>query len=248
METCDYVLYPDEVKELIGSNCSFDFTNTGQKGEDLDFKLEVVNKQSKSWNSGVPNFETWLKIFRNLDKLDNLKKAFLLMSGIASEQTSVFNEPEQSTMHKTNEVKAWRTHLRTHNYLSSPKIDDKFTSVSGDILDQGLLKFTDTAISNRTLFYDSVIASGNLSNATKLSRVCVTMAEKSCDASIYSQTKDQIRSHICTAIDNINDLSLKDFFQSKLDSIYDSKKQNLIDLYNEIVCDDTNDECVEVNE
>jgi len=79
--------------------------------------LEVVNKQSKSWISGVPNFETWLKIFRNLDKLDNFNKAFLLMSGIASEQTSVFNEPEQSTMHMTYEVKAWRTHLRTQLFV-----------------------------------------------------------------------------------------------------------------------------------
>ena len=39
------------------------------------------------------------------------------MSGIASEQTSVFNKPEQSTMHMTYEVKAWRTHLRTQLFV-----------------------------------------------------------------------------------------------------------------------------------
>jgi len=36
-----------------------------------------------------------VKIFRKCDKLDNLKKASLLMLGTASEQTSVFNEPEK---------------------------------------------------------------------------------------------------------------------------------------------------------
>ena len=43
------------------------------RGEDFDFKAEVVNQQSKAWIShGVPTENNWLRIFRNLKGLEKV--------------------------------------------------------------------------------------------------------------------------------------------------------------------------------
>ncbi|MCH9658355.1 hypothetical protein K0U27_06615 [archaeon] len=44
------------------------------RGEDFDFKVEVVNHQSKTWvPHGVPANEDWLRIFRNLEQLEKVR-------------------------------------------------------------------------------------------------------------------------------------------------------------------------------
>ena len=142
------------------------------------------------------NFDTWSNIFRNLDKLNSLKSTFLTMAGVAIKHLEASNEPDITTNYLTNKIKLWRTHLRKYEYLLSPKMHGKLTTVTGDILDQGLLNFTDTAIENRKMFYDSIIGCENLSNPSKVQRVCVTISEKQNDKSIQNQTKDSIRSYI----------------------------------------------------
>ena len=46
-ESCDYMLYPAEIRALVETNSSFDLSGSGTKGEDLDFKLETINKKAK---------------------------------------------------------------------------------------------------------------------------------------------------------------------------------------------------------
>ncbi|KAH3801786.1 hypothetical protein DPMN_155448 [Dreissena polymorpha] len=90
------------------------------------------------------------------------------------------------------------------------------------------------------MFYDSIIASGNLSNPSKVQPVCVTISEKQSDESIQTLTKDTIRSHISRATESISDITVRDYFENKLESIPD-RKQDLIDLYQEILCGDNDD-------
>ena len=81
MEAARCTAQPDDLKNFMDGIQSF--SNKGpSRGEDLDFKTELVNQQSKSWVShGVPTQDVWLRIFRNLESLD--KVSFLQLSTLA---------------------------------------------------------------------------------------------------------------------------------------------------------------------
>ena len=55
-------------------------SRTGKKGkcQGGDALLEEVNKQSKSWLklSGIPSEKHWLRVFRNLDSLTEVRIEF----------------------------------------------------------------------------------------------------------------------------------------------------------------------------
>ena len=59
-------------------------SKTGHKGkcQSGDALLEEINKESKSWLklSGVSSEEQWLRVFRNLDTLNEVSFRFLLFS------------------------------------------------------------------------------------------------------------------------------------------------------------------------
>ncbi|KAH3709309.1 hypothetical protein DPMN_068771 [Dreissena polymorpha] len=97
------------------------------------------------------------------------------------------------------------------------------------------------------MFYDSIIACGNISNPSNVKLLCVTISEKQSDESIQNQTKDTIQSHISTAIEYINDMTVRDYFENKLKSI-PGRKQDLIVLYQEILCGDNDDVDDEVDD
>ena len=63
-DTCDYLLYHEEIRTLIETNNSFGLSGTDTKGEDLDFKLETINQKSKAWVSGVPKFRYMVTKFQ----------------------------------------------------------------------------------------------------------------------------------------------------------------------------------------
>ena len=71
---------PEELKKIVDD--SFSTSRLGNKGhyQGSDACLEEINKNGKSWVSphGVPTNEEWLKVFRNLYKLNKVRT--ILMS------------------------------------------------------------------------------------------------------------------------------------------------------------------------
>ena len=226
-DTCDYFLYPSEVKSIVEENQSFQSTES--KGEDLDFKLENINKKSKSWISGVPTFETWLKVFRNLDKLDELKSSFLSMTSQGEKDNPSVKNPVPAD----TEVKSWRTLLRS--YLHDPSLPSSHTSLVGELLDPELINFSGLADRKRKECFDILINHVNEDGSKKHTPVFVTKSERCKYESIENQTKDVIGRKIEHLIARLGDEDLRDYYLA----IWNSEKKKAtksryLEIYREV--------------
>nr|XP_054753606.1 uncharacterized protein LOC129259335 [Lytechinus pictus] len=117
MELANFLSAPPPVQEFLARHSSYSASGDPTKGEDLDFVLENLNKQSKDWiPRGVPTEHEWLRIFRNLDKLNEIRQETLHSMGQSTSSTP------RSTSHDpaANDIKAWRIFIRESGYLSSP--------------------------------------------------------------------------------------------------------------------------------
>ena len=78
----DEINMPPELRKDMDAYASASRTGHNGKCQSGDAMLVEVNKESKSWLklSGAPSEEQWLRVFRNLDKLNEVSFHFLLLS------------------------------------------------------------------------------------------------------------------------------------------------------------------------
>lgn len=69
-------MMPLEVKNVVYTSMTLSRTGNTGHYQGGDACLEEVNREAKSWISpvGVPTPNDWLKVFRNLDRLNAMKK------------------------------------------------------------------------------------------------------------------------------------------------------------------------------
>ena len=81
LDTLDTISMPEELKNLKKQFMSGSRTGNIDKSQGGDALLEEVNKDSKSWlkMAGIPSEKQWLRVFRNLDKLNELSLTFYFM-------------------------------------------------------------------------------------------------------------------------------------------------------------------------
>ena len=72
---------PEEVKRVVEESMSTSRRGNTGHYQGGDACLEEINKNAKSWISphGVPSDEEWLKVFRSLDKLNEVS-SFIIPS------------------------------------------------------------------------------------------------------------------------------------------------------------------------
>ena len=65
---------PSEMRDIKNAYISRSRTGNKDKSQGGDALLEEVNKDSKSWMkmAGIPTEEHWLRVFRNLDSLNQV--------------------------------------------------------------------------------------------------------------------------------------------------------------------------------
>ena len=73
---------PEELKNLKKQFMSGSRTGNIDKSQGGDALLEEVNKDSKSWlkMAGIPSEKHWLRVFRNLDKLNEASMTLFFRS------------------------------------------------------------------------------------------------------------------------------------------------------------------------
>lgn len=72
------VMMPDIVKDIHLSSLTLSRTQNTGHYQGGDACLEEINKAAKAWiNHGVPSNSNWIKVFRNLDKLNEVCKIFM---------------------------------------------------------------------------------------------------------------------------------------------------------------------------
>ena len=75
------VFMPKELKVIADESKSLSRTGNAGYYQGGDACLEEINKQGKKWvpGNGVPREMDWLKIFRNLDKLEKVCKELCIV-------------------------------------------------------------------------------------------------------------------------------------------------------------------------
>ena len=84
--------------------------------------------------------------------------------------------------------------------------------MAGECLNQDLVHFTDLSSSNRHLYFDKIVSSGNLSESCKLQRVYVTKEERQNAESIHNQTKQNICKKIEESIYKLEDSATREYY------------------------------------
>ena len=82
LDTLDTISMPEELKNLKKQFMSGSRTGNIDKSQGGDALLEEVNKDSKSWlkMAGIPSEKQWLRVFRNLDKLNEASMTLFFRS------------------------------------------------------------------------------------------------------------------------------------------------------------------------
>ena len=65
-------MMPDRLKSVMFSSLAVSRTGNAGKYQGGDACLEEINKEAKSWMSGVPTDQQWTRVFHNLDKLNKV--------------------------------------------------------------------------------------------------------------------------------------------------------------------------------
>ena len=82
LDTLDTISMPEELNNFKKQFMSGSRTGNIDKSQGGDALLEEVNKESKSWlkMAGIPSEKQWLRVLRNLDKLNEVSMTLYYMS------------------------------------------------------------------------------------------------------------------------------------------------------------------------
>lgn len=123
--------------------------------------------------------------------------------------------------------------------MTTPTPGRKLKSVSGQIeLDEGLLKLTETGLSNREKVFVGVTIEGDQRTKLALDEVYVTKEERERKTNIKNQTKRVILTKISEMISFMTNEQTKSILSHKLNivsqRIDSTKKEVILALYEEV--------------
>ena len=127
-------LMPDQVREIVYSLMSSSRNNSGGHYQSGDAHVEEINKKAKKWVIGVPTHAQWIQSFRNLDKLDTIRKNTLDEIGLKDETESLHLDRKDIA----NEVLHIRMLFR--GYFKNPTVVTEHKDISGKIILSNTLK------------------------------------------------------------------------------------------------------------
>ncbi|KAJ8030711.1 hypothetical protein HOLleu_27195 [Holothuria leucospilota] len=218
-EAINEMILPEPLHKFVGENQSL-----GKKGkmEDMDFQLENVNKRSKSWNPvGVPTEEDWMRTFRNLKKLDQLRCEVLERIGCNDPRLLPNTESRHDV--KQNEITAWRKRLRETGYLMNPMTERVMMSTMGDELDAQLPDFTSAALSRRKAHFKITYQPNAASEIPE--PVFVTPQERLDYHDIANQTKSVISNRIKELLEKIQHSDTRNALEDEWNSFVKQQKK-----------------------
>ncbi|KAJ8048815.1 hypothetical protein HOLleu_01285 [Holothuria leucospilota] len=218
-EAINEMILPEPLHKFVRENQSL-----GKKGkmEDMDFQLENVNKRSKSWNPvGVPTEEDWMRNFRNLKKLDQLRCEVLERIGCNDPRLLPNTESRHDV--KQNEITAWRKRLRETGYLMNPMTERVMMSTMGDELDAQLPDFTSAALSRRKAHFKTTYQPNAASEIPE--PVFVTPQERLDYHDIANQTKSVISNRIKELLEKIQHSDTRNALEDEWNSFVKQQKK-----------------------
>ena len=225
-DSLQYQVAPPPIKAFLDKHASISRSGDESKGQDADFILEEINKETKSWiPRGVPDDDTWQRVCRNLPHLRSIKTKMAELTNTAGTARDGYRDLDIEPG-----VHAWRIRLRETRYLLGN--NEQHTSISGKPLHANLVKFRVLADGKRSNHISALFDDETVEDTKP---VFITQKEETEAMSVERNTIAQIKEKISQAIPELveNDDDQKYFF-GKYDQVKNKKKAELVKLYYEI--------------
>ncbi|XP_053407605.1 uncharacterized protein LOC123543533 isoform X2 [Mercenaria mercenaria] len=228
------VLAPTAVKDFICKNESFSVSGNISKGEGGDFVLEAYNRRAKRWlPPGIPKQHHWVNVCRNLNLLEKIRENTFKEMCMPEELDTLYHR-DFST-----EIFEWRVKMRSLRYLSNAREEySDHTSVSGERLDVGLIRFERTCEENLNAYLASIERGMVPGKGLSLTPVFTTPLDRTKFHAIEKKTKQQITSIIEEGISDIHKHGNTDeafVLETQWQKIRGKTKNEMLMFYKEVV-------------
>lgn len=219
---------PVEFKQFFDSQCSLSKSGHPSKGQGFDFVLEEENKNVKAWlKRGVPTDKVWLTSCRNHQSLKDMRGKVLKLSGHSVEVS-------EKEINLDEAVVQWRLRLRQTQYINGHKHGSVLTSISADVLDQGLSNFTEESSRKRAYrMMDMLLHQVPPADPTLHHPVYVLQSEREKYSSTDSLTVADIDNKILDVIDSLDDYS-QEIYLNIFHKLRSAKKAQHIQFLDEV--------------
>ena len=238
-DTLQYQVLPEKVQKLLDDHTSISKSGDKSKGEDCDFVLEELNKETKKWlPRGVPKEKVWYNVCRNLENLQSLREQLMRDLGLTQESQMGYRNIDVEPG-----IEAWRMELRKSNILKS----DSFNSINGKPLDSLLLQFTLESMKRRAAYINKNFLRTDEEIDSELNHpVYVTPNEREHYNCIENKSIKDLNQDITQSLEKIEDDSVYQAYSASFSEIRGKgggSKPHLVSLLKEIY-DVIDNQCV----
>ena len=219
------VLMPADVRSLKFKSLSTSRTSRAGHYQSGDALVEEVNKEGKRWIMSLPTMKQWTRSFRNLDRVNHIRKTTLSDMGLADPRNSEYKRQYENS----KEVLRIRSVLREHSYLTSPMSEAVHTNLQGKELSSKLVQFLDIAERNFHTALPLILKDESYTIKT----VHVTKEEEEESQKVENQTLKEIKQKIQDLISTFDQRDIWDDTYNK--DIKNKSKAKHIEFYYQLV-------------
>ena len=231
---------PSEIRDFVTKTWSLNTSGMPGTGEGPDFKLEEKNKIIQGWVPSVPAGPDWERACANDGALGILRTKVFSDIGIKDPR----KKGVRGERNLDEEVKKFRTTLRSYDYLSSPK-PRKPQALDGSPLDEELINFCRLAREKRAKFFDVYMEHEKNRNISRTSvpfkeaPVFITKTERDEYNSLSNKDIAQLKELTVNALSQIDDPNVAegyhDAYEVELLKKKTAKKVDYINFYQELL-------------
>ena len=230
-DTFQNIRLPEELKEFIADSLSLNTKGRPYTGQGPDFRCEEENKDIQQILPQKPSGNDWNIACGGRDEVLTVRKNMFQTCGV--QDPKIHSKSPQQNIDE--EIKAFRSLLRDKEYLLHPLQPSPLLSLSGEVLDDGLLKFCSTSRDIRKNYVDAYIAYESDASKSKMAQpkfsckpIFVTKSERAQYEELSQQSPACIKKRTESKIGQVKNSEMKDTFQRVLKEdiwVLNSKKQ-----------------------
>ncbi len=233
-DTFQSLRVPEELKAFLADSLSLNTKGRPYTGQGPDFRCEEENKDIQNILPQKPSGNDWNIACGGRDEVLTVRKNMFETCGVQDPKMHS-KSPKQNI---DEEIKAFRTLLREKEYLLHPLKPSPLVSLSGEELDNGLLKFCSASRDIRKEYVDAYIAYETSAPNTKMAQpkfsckpIFVTKAERAQYEELSKQSPTYIKKQTESKIAQVKDSEMKDTFKRVLKEdiwVLNSKKEQSV--------------------
>ncbi len=208
---------PPELCDFIAASASLNTTGRPYSGQSPDFRCEESNKDVQNILPNTPSGKDWNTACGSRDKIMNVREN--LFKSYDKQDPKIGSKSPQANIDE--EVNEFRALLREKEYLLHPLEENDLKSITGDLLDEGLLQFCSKSRELRNKYVDAYLnyeenAQHNKPQRPKFNEkpVFITPQERARHEEISQQSPAVIKKTVEGKISEIKNDDMRETYQS----------------------------------